>query len=219
VESASVASAVPNSEGQNYHPYAGDNVPFAEDTEHVALGESISPNYFRTLRLPLLRGREFTGADGPNSQRVAIISRSMAVRYWPGESAIGKRIKESAPNSKSPWLTIVGIVDDARYNAYFPVDAAVYVPYAQDADMTVEFLLRTRGNPLDFVPSVRAKIANVDPDQPGLRRQDSGAIDTRRADRDFLHRHDDGRAGPDCASAGVGRSVWRDGTFGDRAHA
>ncbi len=166
VESASVASAVPNSTGQSFHPYAGENVPFAEDTGHAALGESISPNYFRTLRLPLLRGREFTDADGPNSQRVAILSRSMAARYWPGESAIGKRIKQGGPSSKSPWLTIVGIVDDAKYNAYFPVNAAVYVPYAQSAEMTAEFLLRTDGNPLDFFPSVRAKIANVDPDQP-----------------------------------------------------
>jgi predicted permease len=166
VESASVATAVPNSDQQSYHPYTGENVPFAENAGHVALAESISPNYFRTLHLPLLRGREFTEADGPNSQRVAIISRSMAERYWPGESAIGKRIKHGDPNSKTSWLTIVGIVGDVKYNAYFPVDAAVYVPYAQSADMNAEFLLRTKGDPLSFVPSVRTKIANVDPEQP-----------------------------------------------------
>ena len=166
VDSASVATAVPNSDQQSYHPYTGENRPWTEDAGHVALAESISPNYFRTLHLPLLNGREFTDVDGPNSRRVAIISRSMAERYWPGESAIGKCIKEGEPNSKDPWLTIVGIVGDVKYNAYFPVDAAVYVPYAQSTDMNAEFLLRTKGDPLAFVPSVRTKIANVDPEQP-----------------------------------------------------
>ena len=139
VESASAATAVPNSDEQSYHPYTGENVPFTENAGHVALAESISPNYFRTLHLPLLRGREFTERDGPNSQRVAIISRSMAERYWPGENAIGKRIKEGEPDAKRPWLTIVGIVGDVKYNAYFPIDAAVYIPYAQGADMNAEF--------------------------------------------------------------------------------
>jgi putative ABC transport system permease protein len=166
VESASVATAVPNSDEQSYHPYTGENRPWTEDAGHIALAESISPNYFRTLRLPPLRGREFTDADGPASQRVAIISRSMAKRYWPGESAIGKRIKDGEPNSKNPWLTIVGVVGDVKYSAYIPVDAAVYVPYDQSADMGAQFLLRTKGDPLSFVPSVRAKIADVDPLQP-----------------------------------------------------
>lgn len=166
VESASVATAVPNSDQQSYHPYTGENLPFTEDSGHIALAESISPNYFRTLQLPLLRGREFSDADGPDSQRVAIISRSMAERYWPGETAIGKRIKAGEPTSKTPWVTIVGIVGDVKYNAYFPVDAAVYVPYAQDADTAANFLLRTQGSPLSFIPAVRAKVAHVDPLQP-----------------------------------------------------
>jgi putative ABC transport system permease protein len=115
----------------------------------------------------LLRGREFTGADGPNSQRVAIISRSMSERYWPGEDAIGRRIKQGQPDSKQPWLTIVGVVSDAKYNPYFEsVDGVVYVPYAQGADRNAAFLLRTTGDPLNFVLGVRAKIRAVDPDQP-----------------------------------------------------
>jgi putative ABC transport system permease protein len=165
VESASVATAVPYEDEQSYHPYTGENRPWSEDMGHIALAESISPNYFRTLRLPLLRGREFTDADGPKAQGVAIISRSMAERYWPGQDAVGKRIKRGEPDSKNPWLTIVGIVADAKYQPYFKADGAVYVPYAQDADANCAFLLRTAGDPLSFVPAVRAKIANVDLDQ------------------------------------------------------
>jgi putative ABC transport system permease protein len=166
VESASFATAVPNSDEQSYHPYTAENRPFSEDAGHVALRESISPSYFRTMHLPLIRGREFTDADGPNAPLVAIVSQSMAGRYWPGQDAIGKRIKDGQPDSKSPWMTIVGVVADVKYNAYFAINAAVYFPYAQDAEVSGAFLLRTAGNPVTFVPAVRLKIATVDPDQP-----------------------------------------------------
>ncbi|HET6199512.1 MAG TPA: ABC transporter permease [Candidatus Acidoferrales bacterium] len=167
VESASVATALPDSDTFSYHPFTGEGKAWTQDTGHIALAESISANYFRTLHLPLLRGREFTDSDGPKGQRVAIINRSMAERYWPGEDAIGKRIKQGRPDLKNPWLTIVGIVADAKYNPYFSTaNSAVYVPYAQDANMTAAFLLRTKGEPLSFIPAVRAKIRAVDTEQP-----------------------------------------------------
>jgi putative ABC transport system permease protein len=166
VKSVSISTAVPNSDSQSFHLYTAENRPFAEDAGHIALRESVSPSYFRTLGVPLLRGREFSAADGPNSQLVAVVSRSMAERYWPGQDAIGKRIKDGQPDSKSPWMTVVGIVADVKYNAYFPINAAVYFPYAQDVDTNGAFLLRTAGDPLSFISAVRAKIANVDPEQP-----------------------------------------------------
>jgi putative ABC transport system permease protein len=117
--------------------------------------------------LPLLRGRELTDADGPNAQRVAVVSRSMAELYWPGEDVIGKRIKQGGPDSKEPWLAIVGVVSDAKYNPYLQsVDGVVYVPYAQSAGANAAFLLRTNGDPLSFVPAVREKLRSVDADQP-----------------------------------------------------
>ena len=167
VESASLATAVPDSDTFSYHPFTGEGKTWTQDTGHIALAESISANYFRTLHLPLLRGREFTDSDGPKAQRVAIINRSMAERYWPGEDALGKHIKQGRPDSKNPWMTIVGIVADAKYNPYFSTaNDAVYVSYAQDANMTAAFLLRTKGDPLSFIPAVRAKIRAVDPGQP-----------------------------------------------------
>jgi putative ABC transport system permease protein len=167
VESASVATAVPDQDELSYHPFTGEGKAWTQDPGHIALAESISANYFRTLHLPLLRGREFTETDGPNAQRVAIVSRSMAERYWPGEDVIGKRIKQGDPDSKEPWLTIVGVISDAKYNPYFQVvDGAVYVPYVQTANMNAAFLLRTKGDPLSFVPAVRAKIQSVDSEQP-----------------------------------------------------
>ncbi len=172
VESASLATAVPDQDNLSYHPYVGEGSTWAADFGHIALAQSISPNFFHTLHLPLLRGREFTEADGPNSMRVAIVTRSIAERYWPGQSALGKQIRRGLPEikkseSKEPWLTVVGVVDNVKYNPYFKgVDGAVYVPYAQSADTNVTFLFRTKADPLSFVPAVRAKIRQVDPDQP-----------------------------------------------------
>ena len=167
IESASLATAVPDSDSFSYHPFTGEGAAYAPDMGHIALAESISPNYFRTLHLPLLRGREFADSDGPNSLRVVIINRSMAERYWPGQDAIGKRIRRGRPSSTEPWMTVVGVVADAKYNPYFEkVDGVVYIPYLQETDVRSVFLLRTRGDPLKFVPAVRAKIRVVDPDQP-----------------------------------------------------
>ncbi len=167
VQSASLATAVPDADSFSYHPFTGEGRPWTEDFGHLALGESISANYFRTLHLPMLRGREFTDADGPNAQRVAIISRSMAERYWPGEDAIGKRIKQGQPDSKNSWMTIVGIVSDTKYNPYLQtIDGVVYIPYTQAVSADMAFLLRTAGDPLSFIPAIRAKIATVDANQP-----------------------------------------------------
>ena len=167
VESASVATAVPDQDELSYHPFTGEGKTWTQDPGHIALAESISANYFRTLHLPLLRGRELADADGPNAQRVAVLSRSMAEVYWPGEDAVGKRIKRGAPDSKEPWLTIVGVVADAKYNPYLQIiDGAVYVPYLQSPDTKAAFLLRTDGDPLSFVPAVRAKVRAVDANQP-----------------------------------------------------
>ena len=167
VDSASLATNVPDSDNFSYHPFTAEGKTHTSDLRHIALAESISPNYFRTLHLPLVRGREFTDADGANSQRVAIINHAMAERYWPGEDAIGKQIKQGQPETKAPWQTIVGIVADAKYNPYLQaVDGVVYSPYAQHADGYEAFLVRTKGDSLSFVPAVRAKIRTVDAQQP-----------------------------------------------------
>ena len=166
-ESAAMASYIPGSDNLSYHPFTAEGRPYARDLAHIALADSISANYFRTLHLPLVSGREFTEADGPNALRVAIISRKMAERYWPGEDAIGKRIKQGQPDSKETWLTVVGVASDADYNPYFKgVDGVVYAPYQQNAPQNASILVRAQGNPLNLVSAVRAKMRAVDPDQP-----------------------------------------------------
>jgi putative ABC transport system permease protein len=130
IESASLATVVPDGDDFNYHPFTGEGARYAPDQGHIALAESISPNYFRTLQLPLLRGREFTDADGPSSLRVAIISRLMAQRYWPGEDVLGKRassrgdrFRRSLGSRLSAWSTTQNITptcSQSRASSMFP---------------------------------------------------------------------------------------------------
>jgi predicted permease len=127
--------------------------------------ESVSPGYFSTLRIPLVEGRVFTAADGPDAGPVAIVSASMARRFWPGESALGKRLKAGPPDSPQPWKTVVGVVGDVRYREWTAVRADFYVPVAQWNFPRMDLVIRAHGaDPLAVVPALRAAVADADPD-------------------------------------------------------
>ena len=68
----------------------------------------------QALGIRLLRGRAFTESDKAGSQLVAIVNRKMAERYWPGEDPIGKRLRRGMPETATPWMTVVGEVDDVK---------------------------------------------------------------------------------------------------------
>jgi putative ABC transport system permease protein len=123
----------------------------------------ITPSYFRTLQIPLLKGREFAEADF-EQPHILIVTQAFAKRNWPGESAIGKRIRFGPPKNDEPWHTIVGVVGDNKHEALKGIDRpAVYLPYS--ADITPNSLLaRTAGDPLTVVQAIRTRIASVDSD-------------------------------------------------------
>ncbi len=114
---------------------------------------AVSSDYFRILRIPLVAGRYFTGADGANAARVAVISASTARRFWPRESAIGKHIKPAGSNE---WRTVIGVVADTHQytlSTALPgwIAGEIYLPYPQSeredgqipAAMTLLVKLRT----------------------------------------------------------------------------
>ena len=117
--------------GWDYPFTVEGQTPEAQARNPHANYESISPSYFSTMKIPLVDGRLFNNADGPDAGPVAIVSASMARRFWPNESAIGKRLKAGPPDSKQPWKTIVGVVGDVRYREWTAVRADFYVPYTQ----------------------------------------------------------------------------------------
>jgi len=131
----------------------------------------VSPAYFRTMGIRLLRGRVFTERDSAGAPGVAIVSQSVAKTLWPGEDPIGNRISEEDHPKPGDWLTIIGVVDDVRQmNVADKPDSALYFPYAQvDKTFwlsTMTFAVRTRSNPQPLAAAMRAALHAVDPDQP-----------------------------------------------------
>jgi putative ABC transport system permease protein len=127
----------------------------------------ISPSFFQCMRVPLLNGRVFNEQDREGAPMVAIISESLAKRFWPNEDPIGKRIKIGKLDSNNPWLSIAGVVGNVRHHW---IDReprpTIYRPYFQAPRYSMSILARTKTDPLNIVSAVRSQIANVDPDQP-----------------------------------------------------
>jgi putative ABC transport system permease protein len=125
-----------------------------------------TPEYFRTFRLPLVRGRLFEAADRADHLPVAIVSQGLAQRYWPGRDPIGLRITFGDPaDSASSWMTVVGVVGDVRQDgAVFPAYPQVYVPFAQVSSRSIVVALRTDRNPLALAAPLKQALAVVDPD-------------------------------------------------------
>ncbi|HVW03894.1 MAG TPA: ABC transporter permease [Vicinamibacterales bacterium] len=137
----------------------------------MAYNLCVSDAYFQTMGVRLQNGRSFSTADRPDSGKVAIVSESFAREFWPGESAIGHRLSETDRPTDRDWLTVVGVVDDAKQsNIDQDIPLTVYRPIAQApqrlsiAHMT--FVLRTDGDPHDIAPSLRTVLHNLAPGVP-----------------------------------------------------
>jgi len=135
---------------------------------------SVSPGYFGTMRIPILQGRDFTNQDRDNSDRVVIISDTMARRYFTGQSgdvgeAIGKRMKLGArPESRAPWMTIVGVAGDIKQTSLEQREgeAAMYLPCLQRPDNFSGFVVRSAGDLASLSASLKGAVRDVDSDQP-----------------------------------------------------
>ena len=169
IKSVAMATAVPyaNGGGTDAERFAIENHPVEQREEsRNAIMETISPNYFALMNIGLRDGRVFTDSDADKTPSVAVISASLAQRYFAGENPLGKKVRVGADES-NPWLTVVGIVDDVHYN-WIQKDAVptLYRPYRQNPPHYTTVVLRTDGNPLTFVSAVRAKFAAIDSELP-----------------------------------------------------
>ncbi len=126
----------------------------------------VDPGYFATLRVPLLAGRFFTEADRDDAPKVVIINESMAKRWWPNESPLGKRIKQGFPQDDRPFREIVGVVGDlAQEGLDLPVQTEVFLPLAQASESSITFVARTATDPMAQARAATAAIHRVDPNQ------------------------------------------------------
>lgn len=142
---------------------------YAPGTHPQALYRATDAAYFSTAGLQLLDGRGFSSDDRRGGPLVAVVNASMARQLWPGERAIGRRF-EFADGRNAGWLTVVGVVNDVATDGLERTERpAVYAPFVQ---RTLPFLrwmtvvVRTSGDVTAALPSVRARLQAVDPNQP-----------------------------------------------------
>jgi putative ABC transport system permease protein len=131
---------------------------------------SISPDYFKTLGIPLVQGRFFTEHD-KGAAHVIIINRELARRYFPGQDPVGKRLQTGDFSPTAPWETIVGVVGDVKYSGLdSPPAPQLYVPFNDagwlDMAWSMYVVIRTPGDPATLAPEVRQALSGVDPDIP-----------------------------------------------------
>jgi predicted permease len=169
VERAAAASQIPLAGGASVYTIAIEGAPPPLPGRNPdASVVSTSAGYFETLGIPLERGRVFDERDGrPGTDPVVIVNQTLASRHWPGQDAIGKRLKLGDASSSRPWMTVVGVVGDVRQRTLdAPIRQAMYLPLAQRPVQAFSVAVRTIGTPLALVDPVRRAIHSLDRDLP-----------------------------------------------------
>jgi putative ABC transport system permease protein len=168
VDSAAAVTSLPSGWSWNRTEYTAEGQPPAAPGEmRVAVWQSITPGFFRALRVPLLEGRLLTAQDGTDAPLAVVISQSMAHRIWGSQDPVGKRIKFGRAESSEPWKTIVGVVGDIAQSPFDLVpEPTAYFPFAQMPLASSALAVRTAGDPIALAAAVRAQVRSVDADQP-----------------------------------------------------
>jgi putative ABC transport system permease protein len=123
---------------------------------------TVSPGYFYTLGIPVLKGRTFTDHDDAQAPKVAVVNEDLARHLWPSEDPIGKQLPLFRDN-----LTVVGEVGNTRHEGLSQeTEAEIYVPYLQSPQNSMQLAVRTAAEPDGMVSAVRAQVRDIDPDQP-----------------------------------------------------
>lgn len=144
----------------------------APGQEPTASYQIITPDYLRAMGTHLLAGREFTERDNETAPPVALISQTVANRYWPHSSPLGShltalaRVYSGKNDTSSRPLEIVGVVKDVRNSNLWQPEPAIYVPFAQNPGPGVFLVIRTAVPPMNVVPAVRDAVLSLDKEQP-----------------------------------------------------
>ena len=159
-------------------PLSGSEITLTTDIQEHPVPKSeqpavqvnvVAPDFFKTLRVPLLRGRDFTERDDINAPAVAIVTQSFVNKYFRGENALGKRIKPSGSVTpgEPPMREIVGVVGDLHLTTLREAaQPQIYIPHQQFAISTVSLFVRSTVNPSSLTSSLRNAVAELDKDVP-----------------------------------------------------
>lgn len=160
VESAGITDALPLSRDRSWGAPA-KGVTYARDQYPLAHPRLVDWRYIKTMRIPLIEGREFNEHDTADSEKVVIINQKMARQLWPGKSALGQIVGFGGERR------VVGIVGNVRHQALEQEGGLEgYIPITQNSNASIELVVRTKMEPADLAPSIRTSLRGVDPTLP-----------------------------------------------------
>src|SRR5215213_209321 len=145
-----------------------EGAPAVPLSERPDVGErAVTPAYFETMGIPLLKGRSFTAQDRDNTPHVIIVNEALASRYWPNQDVIGKRLGFEDDPSKQDWREIVGVVGNVKHKGLeAEANPEVYFPYQQLPKNFMSVVVRTSSDPVSMIPAIRSQVFTIDKDQP-----------------------------------------------------
>jgi putative ABC transport system permease protein len=161
-----LASTIPLSPGFETQGIApeGHQFPKGQSFARVMINV-VDDKYFEVMQTPLIEGRAFTAEDKRETPRVAVVNEEFAKTYWPGQDAVGKRLR--LQSAKDDWVQIVGVTKTGRY-VYTgePPTAYLYLPFAQNPRQSMYLLTNSYGPPAALIAPLRQLAHTLDPDQP-----------------------------------------------------
>jgi putative ABC transport system permease protein len=166
VRSASLTDHLPLEGGSNGTVYIeGRPVPRNMWSSPLVEWDTVMPGYFQTLRIPLLRGRDFTAQDTEDKPPVVVVNETMARLFWPNQDPVGKRFSQE--KDKPKWITVVGVVGDVReYGLDQPTAPEAYFPQSQQNRNYMTLAVRTATTPLNQLAALTKVIHELDSQVP-----------------------------------------------------
>jgi predicted permease len=161
VTDVGIVNNIPAGFNNNGRPFFPEGVELEPSDARFVNYRIATNGYFSAMKIPLLRGRWFEDSDRQDTAQVALISASLARRYWPDEDPLGKRFKLA---HDGPWFTVIGVSGDVVHNWFTRREDTIYRPLSQGT--YGDFVIRTVGDPTALAGDFRRAVAAMDPDQP-----------------------------------------------------
>lgn len=177
VEAAAVTSDLPLNPRRLAQVTVEGHVRPEPGQEIIADHRMVSPGYFGTLAIALIEGEPLPSMPRPGQPGIVLVNETLARTSWPGDRAIGRRLKLASYDADAPWYTVVGVVGDTRdSDLRTPPRPQVYASHQQNPQERMSVVLRTSGDPVAAAAPVRAAVLAIDPNQPVARVRTMDAI-------------------------------------------
>ena len=167
VRSAALVNYLPLGGSNSSDAFLVEGAPTpAPGNENIGRYRVCTPDYFTTMQIPIVKGRNSTDQDKAGAPPVVIVNETLARKYWPDQEAIGKRIRFDGPIESAPWMEVVGVSKDVRHELTIEVTPEYYTPHAQDGWRSMVLVARTHVDPVSLAGSIRQDVWAIDKDQP-----------------------------------------------------